>query len=90
MVEEADVLLYEGDAQALGRLEDRLVVLAATRSCDVLGSGLGGPVDVVCEGKLRRWSAFVPYMQRKEYLRKRHWTRQHPSAWRATPPAPQQ
>lgn len=52
VVEEPDVLFYEGDAQLLSRLKDRLVVLAAAWSSNVLGSGLGNPVDIVGEGEL--------------------------------------
>lgn len=36
MVEETNALLNEGDAQLLGSLEDRGVVLAASRGGDVL------------------------------------------------------
>ena len=36
MVEETDTLLDEGDAQLLSSLEDRGVVLAASRGGDVL------------------------------------------------------
>lgn len=38
VVEKADVLLNERDAQLLGRLENGLVVLATTWRCDVLDS----------------------------------------------------
>lgn len=38
VVEQADVLLNEGNAQLLGCLEDGLVVLAAAGSSNVLGS----------------------------------------------------
>lgn len=38
MVEETDVLLHKGDAQLLGCVEDSAVVLAATRSSNVLST----------------------------------------------------
>lgn len=52
MVEETNVLLYEGDAELLGCLEDGAVVLAAARSGNVLGSRTGNTEDVVDEGEL--------------------------------------
>ncbi len=52
-VEETGVLLDKGDAQLLGRLKDGLVVLAAQRGCDVLGTRTSSPVDVVGEGELQ-------------------------------------
>jgi len=52
VVEETDVLLHKRDAQALGRLEDGLVVLAAARSSDVLDARAGDAVDIVSEGEL--------------------------------------
>jgi hypothetical protein len=57
MVEETDVLLHERDAQLLGRLENRDVVLAASRGGDVLDARAGGTVDVVDEGELVVWLA---------------------------------
>lgn len=53
MVEEADILLNESDAQLLGRLKDRLVVLATSGGGNVLGARLGSAVDVVGERELR-------------------------------------
>lgn len=54
VVEETNALLYKGDAKLLSSLEDGLIVLATSWSGDVLGPGLGGPVDVVDEGELIR------------------------------------
>lgn len=59
MVEEPNVLFYESDAQLLRCLEDRLVVLAATWSGDILGSRLGSAVDIVGEWELATLLIFV-------------------------------
>lgn len=52
VMEETDVLLHKGDAQLLGRLEDRDVVLAASGGGDVLDARAGSTVNVVDEGEL--------------------------------------
>jgi hypothetical protein len=52
VVEEADVLLDEGNAQLLGGLEDGLIVLAAAGSSDVLDAGPGRPINIIGEGEL--------------------------------------
>lgn len=53
MVEQTDTLLDEGDAQLLGGLEDRGVVLAAGGGGNVLDTGAGSAEDVVDEGELQ-------------------------------------
>lgn len=52
VVEQTDVLLNEGDAELLRRLKDGLVVLAAARRSNVLGTRLGNAVNIVREGEL--------------------------------------
>jgi len=52
VVEETGVLLHEGDAEALGGLEDGTVVLAAAGGGNVLDARAGGAVDIVGEGEL--------------------------------------
>lgn len=52
VVEEADVLLHENDAQLFGGLVDGRVVLAASRRSNVLGARADCTVDVVDEGEL--------------------------------------
>jgi hypothetical protein len=54
VVEKADILLNKGDAQLLGRFEDGPVVLAASRSCDVLDTRASRAEDVVDEWKLEQ------------------------------------
>lgn len=52
MVEETNVLLDKGDAQALGGLDNGAVVLAAAGGGNVLDAGAGGAEDVVDKGEL--------------------------------------
>ena len=52
VVEQARVLLDDGDAELLGCAEDRAVVLAARRGGNVLDAGAGGTEDVVDKGDL--------------------------------------
>lgn len=75
VVEQADVLLDESDTELLGCLEDRLVVLAATWSSNVFGSGFGDAIDVIGEGELPRILVQVYRIEKCwEYLRKHHST----------------
>ena len=53
VMEQPGALLDKRNAQFLGRLEDRAVVLASAGRGDVLGAGAGGTEDVVDEGELR-------------------------------------
>jgi len=52
VVEQASALLNEGNAELLSSLEDRYVVLAATRSRDILDARASCAVDVVDKWEL--------------------------------------
>lgn len=75
MMKQPDVLLYERDAQALGGLDDRAVVLAAGGGGHVFDAGAGGAEDVVGEGELKffggRLDFDVKHNMYKRYIRKR-------------------
>lgn len=52
MMEEADVLLNEDNAELLGRAEDGLVILTTAWRRDVLCTRARCTVDIVREGEL--------------------------------------
>ncbi len=51
-MEQANALLNESDAELLSGFEDGRVILATTRSSNVLGSRSASSVDIIDEGEL--------------------------------------
>lgn len=52
MMKQPNVLLNKGDAELLCRFEDHLVILTASRGCDILDPRSPSPQHVVNEWEL--------------------------------------